>query len=378
MATAVGDERSADGDYTVVDADVHIHEDFRDLAQFAEGDLRRAIEAYRVEERWLDTPGLSPFTHYDPPLGEDVRRERHVVRTPDQLRADLDARGTDAAVVYSGRLLGTAVPQTSSYPVGIMRAFNRYLRERWLNPAEGIYGAIMVAPQDARASAAEITQFADVDGVAAVYLPMFGVFPLWGDRQYEPIYAAAQEAGLPVVLQGYTQAHSVFPYQMERLATALAKQTIARPFGAIANLVSMATTGVLARFPGLKVVFPECGVSWLPFVTWRLDQQHRWLRHEVPFYDARPSEYIRRQVYVTTHRLEEPDDPATLIALLGALGADRILFSSDWPRYDADAADRVLALPMPDSWKRKILSENAQGVFRLPRLGKKLASAPGA
>ncbi len=353
-------------DYPIIDADVHIHEDPKELAGFAEGNLRLALEAHRLPERWLDAPGYSPLTLFEPPLTEDVGQEPHVIRDAAQLRADLDQNGIDAAIIFTGRLLSTAFGPDATYPVAISETYNRYLRERWLNPARGIFGAIMVASQDPKASAHEIERQANVDGFAAVYLPTAGVYPLWGHRQYDPIYAAAEAAGLPVVLQGYTQVRSAFPYQLDQYDTALAKQTISKPFGAMANLTSVVTTGVLARFPDLKIVFTECGVSWLPFVSWRLDQQYRWLRHEVPFYESKPSEYIRRQVYVTTHALEAPDDPQALVALLDGIGAqDRLLFSTDWPHYDADRIERILNLPIRDDWKRKILSDNACRVFKL-------------
>jgi uncharacterized protein len=367
--TTTHEHTALSADWLVVDADVHIHEDPADLATFAEGTLRRSLEAHRQPERWLDIPGLSPLTVFDPPMGEDAGRELHVVRDAGQLRVDLDQLGVDAAVVFTGRLLGTAAGQGTTYPVGISRVYNRYLAERWLNPSQGIYGAIMVASQDPVASARLIEESARVDGFAAVYLPMASVYPLWGHRQYDPVYAAAQAAGLPVVLHGYTQVHPVFPYQLEQFDTALAKQVISKPFGAMANLISMVTTGVFARFPDLKVVFTECGVSWLPFVAWRLDQQYQWLRHELPFYTDKPSAYIRRQVYVTTQRLEEPDDPRTLVALLEGIGGqDRALFASDWPHYDSDRPERVAALPVSDEWKRKVLGDNARAAFRLPHL----------
>jgi hypothetical protein len=315
---------------------------------------------------------LSPLTVYDPPLGEDPAGEVRVVRDRGQLRADLDRLGVDAAVVFTGRLLGTATRPDAGYPTGIARVYNRYLRERWLDPAEGIYGALMVAPQDPRASAEEIEQYAGVEGIAAVYLPTASVNPLWGHRRYDPIFAAAQAAGLPVVVHGYTQVHPVFPYQLEQFDTALAKQALAKPLGAAVNLVSMVTTGVLARFPDLRIVFAEAGVWWLPGVLWRLDHQWQFLRHEVPFYEQKPSEYIRRQVYFTLQPLEGPDDSGALVALLDALGApERALFATDWPHYDAEQVERILGLAMPDDWKRRILGENARAAFRLPRLAKR-------
>ena len=360
----------------IVDAEVHIHENPAELAEHAEGLLRRAMEGRAPVERRLDTPGLSPLTDYDPPIGFDPLEEPHVVRTVEQLRDDLDSLGVDAAVVFTGRLLDQAAIQQPGEPLEIARTYNRYLQARWLDPARGIFGAIMAAAQDPRGSAHEIEQYADVPGVAAVSLPMACVYPLWGHRQYDPIYAAAEAANLPVVLHGFTRVYPVFPHQLEQFDTALAKQTLSKPFSAMANLTSMTTTGVFARFPELKVMFAECGVSWLPFLMWRLDHQYQWLQHELPFYDEKPSWYLRNQVYATTHGLEADNDPQTLEALIRSIGGpDRVLFATDWPHYDADSVERVSKLPLPDGWAQRILSGNAQEVFKLTGLTTRAARA---
>lgn len=57
-------------DYPVIDVDVHIHEDFAAVAKFADGTLRRSLEMERSPDARLDMPGYSPFTAYDPPIGE--------------------------------------------------------------------------------------------------------------------------------------------------------------------------------------------------------------------------------------------------------------------------------------------------------------------
>jgi uncharacterized protein len=356
-------------DYPVFDADVHIHEEPRELAEFAEGTLRQALEAHKAPERWLDTPGLSPLTAFDPPLGEDPARELHVVRDPATLRADLAELGASGALLFSGRLLGTAGRQDATYPVRIAQTYNRYLSCRWLDPEHGIYGAIMVAAQDPGASAAEIERWATTPGFGAVYLPTASVYPLWGHRQYDPIYAAAQAADLPVVLHGYTCIHSVFPYELEQFDTALAKQVLSKPFGAVANLVSMITTGVFARFPGLRVVFPECGLAWLPPVIWRLDGQYRHLRHEAPEYSELPGEYVRRQVYLTTQPFDVPGDSATLACLVDAVGGpEHVLYASDWPHYDAERPERIAQAPLPPDATGLILGENSRRLFTRRRM----------
>jgi predicted TIM-barrel fold metal-dependent hydrolase len=351
-------------EHGIIDVDVHIFEDLSELAEFADGTLRRILAEFRGVDRWFDAPGYTPLTQYDPAVVDDLGRQVHLVSSPEVLRRDLDQRGTDAALIFTSRFLALATRPEPDYPAAVIRAYNRYISERWVRPEQGIYGAILVAPQNVKASVSEVERYAGRPGLVAVCIPIAGIFPLLGHRDYDPIYAAAQAAGLPVVLQGCTLVHPAFPCQFYSYATALAKQALAKPFAAAANLVSLITEGVFARFPGLNVVFTECGVSWALPLLWRLDQEAAWCRHEVAFYgEGRLSHAVRDRLYFTTHRLEEPGDGRVLEAVIGALGAERVLFASDWPHFDADDPGRVLKAPLPDSWKRRILFENTERLF---------------
>lgn len=361
------------GPDSIVDVDVHIHELDSDLAPYFEMPWRRVLEEGGLSrqgarsikgERFLDYPGYSPLSALDPILGE-LPGEPHRVTAPEILRADLDERGVDAAVIYTGRLLRAATSHDHNYMTMLGRAYNRFLAERWIDSARGLYGAIMAVNQSAEDAAEEIEKYAKNDGFVAVYLPTAGNYPLWGDRSYDPIFAAAQEADLPVVLQGAFTIHAVFPYEFHHLPTALAKQTLSQAFGALANLVNMVTTGVLTRFPRLKIVFQDGGISWLPLAMARLDHYYEFLMEEVPFLESRPSEYVRRQVYLTTHPLEGKENPAFLTACLDAIGLDHLLYGSDWPHFDATAPGEILDLPISDDAKRGILGGNARQVFRL-------------
>ena len=64
----------------VIDVDVHIHENAADLALFAENMLQQMLARDPGVEKWLDTPGYSPLTPYDPPLGQDTRHAPYVIR----------------------------------------------------------------------------------------------------------------------------------------------------------------------------------------------------------------------------------------------------------------------------------------------------------
>jgi predicted TIM-barrel fold metal-dependent hydrolase len=356
----------------VFDADVHLHELDADLAPYFELPWRRVLEEGGLAregaraprgERLLDVAGYWPHTAYDPILGDFPEAEPRRLTSPELLRADLDERGTAGGLVFPGRLLRAASSGDELYVAAMSRAYNRMLAERWVQPSRGIYAAIMAANQVPEEAAREIETYANVPGFAAVYLPLAGNYPLWGDRMYEPICAAAEKADLPVVLQGALTVHTVFPYELHQVPTALAKQVLSQPFGAIANLVHLVTTGVLGRHPSLRLVFNDVGLSWLPLVCERLDHFYPYLREEVPFLAGPPSESVRRQVFITTHPLGSAVHRAYLVACVEAIGSSQIMFGSDYPHFDADAASQVEALPIADAVKRRILSENARRVF---------------
>src|SRR5207248_10608264 len=141
----------------------------------------------------------------------------------------------------------------------------------------------------------------------------------WGHRKYDPIYAAAQEAGLPVMLHSVSAVYPIFPFTTEQCDTALPRHTISHTFAMMANLVDMVTTGVPVRFPDLKIVFTEAGISWVPFMMWRLDKEYNESRRDVPFLEDKPITYTRR-MYFATQPTEESHNPPALVAITWRFG----------------------------------------------------------
>lgn len=363
------------GSETVFDADIHLHELDADLAPYFELPWRRVLEESGLVregpravrgERLFDVPGYSPLTPYDPIRGDYPEAEPHRITTPEILLADLAARKIAAGLLFPGRLLRAAQTNDELYVGNLMCAYNQYLAEQWVDPSRGIHGAIMAANQIPEDAALEIRRYAGRPGFVAVYLPLMGNYPLWGDRMYRPIFAAAEEVGLPVVLQGALTIHPVFPYQLHHVPTALAKQTLSQSMGATANLVSLITAGVLARYSRLRIVINDVGIAWLPYLADRLDHFYPHLRDDVPELTRRPSEYIREQVYLTTHPVES--DPRLFETALTYLGADHVLFGSDWPHFDADGVERIQSLPISAEVKGGILAGNARKLFGLAQV----------
>ncbi len=121
-------------------------------------------------------------------------------------------------------------------------------------------------------------------------------------------------------------------------------------------------SGVTERFPRLKLVFAEAGIGGLNYVLAACD--HEWeCRHLwTEGLSARPSEIVRRQMYVNFWFEAEG------IKLREEIGIDNLMWEADFPHVASyyprswDAIERVLAGVSSDD-RRKLLYENALRVY---------------
>jgi 2,3-dihydroxybenzoate decarboxylase len=116
--------------------------------------------------------------------------------------------------------------------------------------------------------------------------------------------------------------------------------------------------GVFDEFPDAKLLLGHMGEG-LPFVLWRLDS--RWAFHDhrgIELARGNPSAYLRHNLFITTSGV--CDAPPLLCALL-ALGADHILFGTDYPFEDMATATTFLAgAPISEADRAKIAHGNAE------------------
>ena len=226
-------------------------------------------------------------------------------------------------------------------------------------------GALVVAPQNPQAGARDILAHAGGREFACVYLPASGLKTLYGDERYDPVYAAASQAGLPVVIHSVEAVYPAFPFQLEQFRTSMAVHALAHPLSMVANLVSMIETGVPVRYPELKIGFMEAGTAWVPFIANRLDKEYIERRREVPLLQERPSATMRR-FYYGTQPIEEPERRADLVSLFELFdGENRAMFASDWPHHDFDHPQHVFGLPFSPEARRRIMGLNAAEFFGL-------------
>jgi predicted TIM-barrel fold metal-dependent hydrolase len=351
-------------DMFVVDLDVHVNESPTDLIPYCELPWRKSLEiSAKAPHRYLDIPGFAPnFVPWA--LMESIER-RTTVTTPAQLREDLDLLGVDVPVLFPDSMLLHALIKPPDYAVALARAYNRWLIDAWLDRDPSFKGALLAPHQNPVAAAEEIRRYAGHPNVACVYLPSCCVDPLYGHRSYDPMYDAAQECGLPVVLHSVTAINPIFPFNLQAFETLFSAHVISHTFAMVANVMSMLETGVPVRFPGLKIAFTEGGIAWVPWLAMRLDKEYSERRTDVPLLKERPSHYLQ-QMFFATQPIEEPERMADMALLMQLFdGENCVVFASDWPHHDFDHPDKVLQIPISDEAKRKIMGGNAARLLGL-------------
>lgn len=272
----------------------------------------------------------------------------------------LDPYGTELAILNC--LYRAAEQLNDEFAAALSRAVNDWQAEEWLRRDDRLRASIVVPYEAGDLAAAEIDRAAGDPGFIQVLLFPRSREPL-GRRCYWPIYEAAQRHGLPVGIHfvgiaGNPATSSGWPsyYIEDHTSMSQAFQ---------AQLISLVFEGVFERFPGLRVALVEGGFAWLPSLLWRMDSLVERLREEVPHLTMRPSEYVRRQVRLTTQPMEEPERPKHLLDVIEQVGEDMLMFSTDYPHWDFDDPDRAFQVKLPDPLRQKIFRENAAAFYRL-------------
>jgi predicted TIM-barrel fold metal-dependent hydrolase len=195
---------------------------------------------------------------------------------------------------------------------------------------------------------------------------------LWGlptlsEPYWDPLWAEAQERGLPVNFHIGGGSFSGAPWAGMSQARNIATMSSLAFIGNVRCVANLIFSGLLDRFPRLKFVSVESGMGWLPFLLELCEYQVD--ENGVTDLALRPREYFRRQIYAS-YWFEK--DAATAVA---KLGEDNLMFETDFPHPtclypDIQAQVEQTLGGLPARVQRKILYETAARVYQLSLPGR--------
>jgi predicted TIM-barrel fold metal-dependent hydrolase len=171
-----------------------------------------------------------------------------------------------------------------------------------------------------------------------------------------PIAMHASDSGYARYQADWTGPQEYLPFRLDPFRMLVSRHRPAHDAAA-----SMACHGLLSRFPDLRIVFVENGGEWVaPFLEGLADTHKKMPQ----LFSEDPVEAFRRNCYISPFYEDDFDE------LIDALGADHLVFGSDWPHPEGLAEPRSFADHLPDTLSHEelagIMGGNLARVMRVP------------
>ena len=296
-------------------------------------------------------------------------------RDRDARLAVADAQGLDAVLLFP--TLGCGVEEALRHDIpatmASLSAFNRWLEDDWgFAHRDRLIGVPMLSLADPAAALAEleslIARGARMVHVRPAPVPgPNGTGHSLGDKLHDPVWARLADASIPVAFHLGDSGYNAFAAAWGASATFegfgdmdVLSRVLVSDRAIHDTLASLIIDGVFHRHPGLKVASIENGSDWVHLLVKRLRKQANqtpWIFHEDPLHT------VKKHLWVTPY-LEED-----LRALADLIGAERILFGSDWPHGEGVAQPMDFAAELTgfdDADRRRIMRDNCLELLGQP------------
>jgi predicted TIM-barrel fold metal-dependent hydrolase len=373
-------------DYRVIDADGHVLEPPDLWERYIDPEFRskapRGVGVLGVEvlgHNMPDVPGGLSTEAPDYTTGPAARYGFAARRNFDavsQIEA-LDIEGIDLAVLYPSRGLYAASVDglEPRFAGAICRAYNRWLAEFCNHAPDRLVGAGFVSLHDPEIAVREAVYAVEQLGMRAIFIRPNPVNGRTIDHpDFDPLYAELERLGVPLATHEGAGVH-LAQFGRGRYDKLMKLHLVCHAVENMGACMDLIVGGVLERHPGLRCVFLESGAGWAAWWLERIDEH--WEGYfgprDAPYLRMKPSEYFRRQCFIST----EVDERGTKY-VLDAFGDRCLVLGSDYPHGDGKfphaISEFVAVDEIPAAAKRKILWDNPVRLYGLEREAARLGA----
>lgn len=242
--------------------------------------------------------------------------------------------------------------------VRLARKVNDYLAEQMVKqPRYG--GFAHLAMQDPIEAANELERCVrDLGMQGAMINGQTGGTYLDDDR-YAPFWERVSDLGAAVYIHPNNPPEQVHMYHDHpELFGPVWSWTVETATHALRLLFS----GTFDRFPNARLILGHLGET-LPYLLWRLDSRWEISNRGDMRLAMKPSEYFKRNIWMTTSGMCAD---APLRCAIDMVGADRIMFSVDYPfEHPKEAGDWIEAAPLSEAERTLVCHQNARALLGL-------------
>lgn len=272
--------------------------------------------------------------------------------------------GIDYSIVFPTDLLTLGLHPQSFFETALAYAYARWMTEKVLPHDDSLLTMLLLPFSDPQACIELVKEFGNKKGVVGFMITSVRNHPVY-HNSYMPLYKAIEETGKPI---GFHTVSHWLDKPFQQFNSFLSAHALGFPLYNMIQLTNIVINGIPERFPDLKFLFIEAGVTWLPFMMGRLDSDYLMRSSEAPSLTKKPSEYIKN-FYFTSQPLEHIENPKHLEMIFEMFDAEnQLLYASDYPHQDFDTPSSIYDLPfLSEKAKRKILGENALKLFGIDK-----------
>ncbi|MEW6271139.1 MAG: amidohydrolase family protein [Thermodesulfobacteriota bacterium] len=279
--------------------------------------------------------------------------------TPELRLRDMDLDGIWSSVIYGPSLLGLQIDDLE-LKAACLRAYNDWAAEFNAIDRERLCVLPVLPAHDAASAVAELERVAKLGHRGAI---LYCFETRITDPAWERLWQAAASHELPISFHIGGGGSLI---ELDAQSWKLAAWSAVTPMQMDEPLAAMIFSGALERNPRMKLVLAEAGIGWIPYLVERMDAVAEKHLHAAKDYriKQKPSDIFRQQVLVTFE--EEPLGPH----LLPLIGADNVMWASDYPHPDSPFPHSKKAIEeafagLDPALRRKATGENCARLYHL-------------
>ncbi len=274
----------------------------------------------------------------------------------------MDAMGVDYACLFPTPMLFLGTHPQVEIEVAMARAYNRWLCDTILEHEPRIISMLYLPFNDPEATYQMVKDFGHRKGVKGFMVTAPRYKPVH-DNAYMKTYRLLEEMGLPI---SFHAAYNWNDQSLQLTNRFIGVHALGFMWFNMVHMTNWVVNGLPERFPKLKVMWIESGLTWAYSLMQRLDHSYKMRTSDCPSLKRKPSEYMR-EMYFSSQPMEMPDDPSILEATFKMINAEtQLVWSSDYPHWDFDLPGVIYDLPfLNEQSKRNILGGNAAKLFNL-------------
>jgi predicted TIM-barrel fold metal-dependent hydrolase len=316
-------------------------------------------EHFAIPETLQDSAGFVPEDHWD-------ELSARLLDIQDRRLREMDANGVEMMLLSLNAPAIQAITDRTR-AAQLARRANDYLAEEVARRPDRFQGFAALPMQDPDAAAEELARCMKDLGFRGALVNGFsqagdGSEMLYYDLPvFRPFWAEAEKLGAPF----YLHPRNPLPQHAQIYAGHrwLLGPTWAFGQETAVHALRLMGSGLFDEHPGLTIILGHMGEG-LPISMWRVDNRNAWVKAPKTHPAKREiAHYFHNNFYITTSGNFRTQ---SLVDAILEVGADRILFSADWPFENIDhAADWFDAASISEADRRKIGRTNSERLFDL-------------